>query len=177
MSRPGPSSRLFFALLPTQTERRAIEQHAAQLSPDAGRKVPPDNWHITLHFLGNVPHDKIDILCLDATAIVLPTFDFTIDDCGWWEKTGIFWLGPTHSPPALLDLSAQLGSLAARRKLTMEKRRFHPHLTLMRGVHTPPQGVLVKPFTWQAREFWLMQSEPTAGGVKYRKLESWPLRA
>lgn len=177
MSRSSSSARLFFALLPDKPARLAIEQHVAQLSPEAGRKVTPDNWHITLHFLGEVPLDKIDVLGLDCDAISHPAFTLNIDRSSWWQKAATFWLGPSESPPPLLGLVRQLSSSAAKRKLTMEKRKYIPHVTLMRGVYDPPQGVIVRPFEWQAREFCLMQSENTSEGVKYRKLESWPLRS
>ncbi len=61
-----------------------------------------------------MPRAQIDALCLDAAAIALPAFDLVIDDCGWWQKTGIFWLGPAHSPPALLELARQLAAIATR---------------------------------------------------------------
>ena len=175
MNRSSSTARLFFALLPGTTERQAIEQHAAQLSPEAGRKVRPENWHMTLQFLGEVPRDRIDVLGLDCDTLSSPAFTLNIDRSGWWQKAATFWLGPAEAPQPLLGLARQLGSIAAKRKLVMEKRKYLPHITLMRKVYDPPQGVIVRPFEWHAREFCLMQSETSTDGVKYRKLESWPL--
>src|SRR5690606_2753720 len=89
MTCPSSSLRLFFALLPGPAEQRAIARHAAQLSPDAGSKVRPENWHLTLHFLGAVPQDKVEAPCLDVDTLALPGFAFTVDVCHWWEKAGI----------------------------------------------------------------------------------------
>lgn len=44
------SARLFFALWPNATIRRRLAAHC----PRHGRPVPPQNWHVTLVFLGTL---------------------------------------------------------------------------------------------------------------------------
>ena len=53
----GSGHRLFFALWPTDEVRAALAQavDASALLRDAGRRVAPAKYHITLHFLGGWP--------------------------------------------------------------------------------------------------------------------------
>lgn len=175
MNTPRDSARLFFALLPDAQATAAIEYHARQYSPGTGRKVSPENYHITLLFLGNVGRQHIDALCQACEGLALPAFTLDITTPGWWKKAGILWLAPEQVPTALTGLHERLAGIAAQRHIACEKRDYIPHITLMRKVVTAPQYPLVKPFTWQAREFSLMQSVTRPDGVQYQELASWPL--
>lgn len=175
-SRQGnDGARVFFALLPDAKTRAAIDYHTVQFSPRAGSKVRPENYHITLLFLGIVDRQAIDALCIDCDNIALPPFEMTITDVGWWRKAKILWLAPAQTPPALAQLVNSLVGIAARRKVPVESRDFFPHITLMRKVTSAPQHPIVQPFPWHAESFCLMQSLTHPDGVEYRELASWPL--
>jgi len=173
---PQNGKRVFFALLPDAATIAAIDRHAAQYSPLAGKKVDPANYHITLRFLGHVDQRTLDALRMDCQGLHVPAITMTISDVGWWKKAGILWLGPKQIPDSLQDLVDQLSALAGQRKLPRENRPYVPHITLMRKVMAAPLHPLVKPFTWQADSFSLMESFLHPEGVEYRELESWPLR-
>lgn len=174
-SSPGNSTRIFFALLPDSDTRAAIDTHAAQYSPLTGRKVKPENYHITLLFLGAVDVRTIEALCMDCENIHLPSFTVTIARVGWWKKARILWLAPDHTPAPLADLVKTLDAYAARHRLARDRREYFPHITLMRKVADAPQQPLVRPFTWRAESFSLMQSITHPNGVEYRELARWSL--
>ena len=167
--------RLFFALLPDRETISNIRFHAAQCSPDTGNLVAADNYHITLLFLGHLDPQQGEALCTDCDSINLPPFSLTIDTPGWWQKAGIFWLGPAITPAALNTLHDTLTRMAMRRQLVPDRHRFVPHITLMRQVQHPPQYPVVKPFTWRAERFSLMQSDLRPEGVRYTEIAAWPL--
>ena len=169
------SARVFFALLPQSHERAAIDSHTAQLSESSGKKVNSTNYHITLLFLGNVNTRKIESLCLDCQDITVPSFELTINQAGWWRKPKVLWLAPKKTPEELSDLIRKLKTITARRQLTVESRKYFPHITLMRKVDQNPEQPLVKPFIWQAHDFSLMESITRPEGVIYKELASWPL--
>lgn len=175
MTARGSKVRAFFALLPDRDTRGNIRFHAAQCSPETGNAVATDNYHITLLFLGNVAPQQLDALCVDCDGISLPPFRLTIDTPGWWQKAGIFWLGPASTPPALTTLHDTLARLAVRRQMVPDRHRFIPHITLMRQVRHAPQYPVMKPFTWQADHFSLMQSDLRPEGVRYTEIARWPL--
>ncbi|MFZ9550511.1 MAG: 2'-5' RNA ligase family protein, partial [Hylemonella sp.] len=58
---PRQSARLFLALSPPAQVRAALAQYVAQWrwGPTARRYAPSD-WHLTLHFLGEVAMAKIE---------------------------------------------------------------------------------------------------------------------
>lgn len=169
------TSRLFFALLPDDRTVDAINWHADQYSPRTGRKVRPENFHITLLFLGNVNAATQERLIMTCNNLHSQTFDLEISTSGWWKKAGIFWLAPEHTPAKLTALHESLVSAAGSCRLTTQKRPYAPHITIMRKVTQAPQHPLIKPFTWQAEDFSLMQSITHSDGVEYRELATWPL--
>lgn len=175
MKQTTDRTRIFFALLPDPKTVRAIDFHAAQLSPHNGRKVVPENYHITLRFLGNVAHQTIDALCLDCDAILSESFSITLDKTGWWQKPKIFWLAPSVTPPSLTALVNSVSTMAARRGIEGDNKRYFPHITLMRNVSEVPVMPVIKPFNWTATDYCLMQSITRPQGVQYRELARWAL--
>lgn len=169
------TARLFYALLPDAGTVEAIDYHAAQFSPGTGKKVRPENYHITLLFLGNVAQRSADALCLDCDSIALPTFAFEINTPGWWQKAGILWLGPDSVPEPLQLLHDTLAAIARRQQLINKSPPYNPHITIMRKVQVAPQYPVIKPFNWQAGSFSLIQSLSLPDGVRYRELMSWEL--
>ena len=52
--------RLFYALIPAEREKQGIEQWQEHLrtAVEGGRFSPPENLHMTLQFLGDVPAER-----------------------------------------------------------------------------------------------------------------------
>lgn len=167
--------RLFFALLPDRDTVAALDYHANQFSPGTAKKVRPENYHITLLFLGNVGRQHIEVLCTECDGIDLPAFELEISTPGWWKKAGILWLAPDSVPAPLASLHAALRAIAGRRRIAVENRPYLPHVTLMRKVSAAPQYPVIKPFTWRADSFSLVQSVTRPEGVKYSEIATWPL--
>jgi 2'-5' RNA ligase len=175
MNTTRKSARLFFALLPDRATQASLEYHANQFSPITGRKVSPDNFHITLLFLGNIDRQFIEPLCLACDSLDMPAFSLEIDTPGWWKKAGILWLAPSETPAPLRELHAALVNIAARSHLVNEKRDYVAHITLLRKVVSAPEYPVIKPFTWRADAFSLMESVTLPDGPRYTELASWNL--
>ena len=175
MTADSRSKRVFFALLPDRETVEAINFHANQFSPDTGSKVRAENFHITLLFLGNVSTQSIENLCMDCDSLANPAFDLIINSPGWWKKAGILWLGPNDIPAALDNLHQSLRSLATRHRIATDNKPYVPHITLLRKVWEAPENPVVRPFTWSADSFTLMQSETLPDGARYTELASWSL--
>ena len=167
--------RLFFALLPDAETIRAIDYHTHQYSSLTGKKVKPENYHITILFLGNVDEKTHDGVLVACDSIQSGRLTLEIDEAGYWSKQGILWLGPQETSIDLLNLVDETRQAVNRKNLPMKKTQYHPHITLMRNVKTAPQHPLVKPFSWEANSFSLVQSYTHPEGVQYRELACWPL--
>ena len=58
--RPERTHRLFFALWPSEALRAALAPCIRALQPaGVGRPQRPDQWHVTLEFLGSVPASRV----------------------------------------------------------------------------------------------------------------------
>ena len=123
---------MFFAARPDDDARRQLAQVQATFDPDTARAVSPDNFHLTLAFLGEIPADERECCSLAAGAIEIPEFAVTLDRFGCFgRQRPLCWIGPTAIPVDLLTLHKRL-----HRALAVcgyhERRRFTPHVTLFR---------------------------------------------
>lgn len=100
------------------------------------RWVQPENMHLTLAFLGNVPVEKFQPLenALNATLRKLEPFQLTAYGTGVFgrrSRPSVVWAGIEESPP-LLNLQERVVSALEAAAIPFENKRFHPHLTLGR---------------------------------------------
>ena len=163
---------------------------AAELSTFRGglpgaRWVEPENYHITLRFIGDIDHSIArDISSLLDGARrrgpVTVTFD-QLDTFGGGRPRAVF----ARAVPAngLQELQAEQESLMRRAGLPPEKRKFHPHVTLARlrnasaidvagyiGTH----GQFPK-LSFTAERFVLFSSRNSVGGGPYMVEAAYPL--
>jgi 2'-5' RNA ligase len=98
------------------------------------RWVPPENYHITLRFIGETPRHTAEELDLGLAALRGRGFDLTLSGVGTMEKAGrigALWVGVARNA-ALDHLKAKIETALQRAGLPPEKRRFVPHVTLAR---------------------------------------------
>lgn len=171
-------ARLFFALWPDDGSRVQLSRILAALPATVGRKVRPENLHLTLLFLGATPRASMAGFLQGAAALAAraESFDLEIARCGWWRKSGIFWLAPTHSPAPLEALAGDLAALARGLGHPVPRGEFRPHISLLRKVKAPPSPPPFAALTWHARDFVLAESVMRAEGPEYRVIARWPLR-
>ncbi|MFN2166493.1 MAG: RNA 2',3'-cyclic phosphodiesterase [Anaerolineae bacterium] len=104
----------------------------------------PDNLHLTLVFLGDIPADRIEAAAeaLDAAAGTIPPFRFQAAGLGAFgspHRPRVVWAAIPDPPPALMALHQALCDRFGEAGFAREDRPFHPHVTL--GRVRGPQGV------------------------------------
>ena len=111
----------------------------AQLSALSGgipgaRWVPPENYHLTLRFIGEVPAWKAEEVDTALAAIRAPRFELALAGIGTFEKAGRIQSlhVPAERTEALSRLQAKVETALQRIGLEPERRRFAPHVTLAR---------------------------------------------
>lgn len=108
-------------------------------APGASARVtPPDRWHVTLAFLGDVPADRVD----DAAAALdhacaaggAPGLSICFAGGGTFGRGRftIVWAGLSGDVAGLRSLAADLRVWLRRARLPFDRRGFRPHLTLAR---------------------------------------------
>lgn len=134
------STRLFTGIaLPEQ-----IRNELSDRLPEWRRKLAferwphPDDWHVTLHFLGETSSDKVPGVetALDEAARSTPPFELTLEGFGVFgapRSPSILWAGLAGPLGPLLKLHAALSdSLLREIGFEAEKRPYRPHLTIAR---------------------------------------------
>ncbi len=151
------------------------------------RRVPEENMHLTLAFLGETPNPVLEEAHLAFEALRAPAFDLELSGVNSFggTKPRLVYAGVAPNP-ALMALQKKVTNAARLAGCTVESRRFTPHVTL--GRFSPEaadlgrlQAAMVRAATFSAgpariNEFTLYQSHLTADGPIYEPLASYPLR-
>lgn len=157
-SRPDRPLRLFLALWPSPRVRLALQaRQGAWRWSDTAARVAPERLHLTLHFLGDVPRERLPEL-QQGLRVEFKRFELVFAAAALWPH-GVAVLLPEATPPALLALHADLQHALQSLRLPTEARAFRPHLTLARhaGASLPPGQTM--PLRWSVRGYVLVSSE------------------
>ncbi len=136
--------RLFVAIDLPPALRTRLSWMASGL-PGA-RWVAPENYHVTLRFIGEVPAWRAEELDHALSTLRAPGFELQLSGVGAFEKGGkviSLWAGVERNP-ALDHLQSKVETALHRAGLDSERRRFTPHVTLAR-VEGVPEAKIV---TW-----------------------------
>ena len=148
--------------------------------------VRPENLHITLKFLGEIPSDKLESIKSALRAVT----------CEWpvgvnFRGLGLFpnerrprvlWAGMEASR-SLPDLAEAIEEALEKMGVAREEREFTPHLTLARSkdgkVSEKLRSALASHAASQfgemsASAFHLIESKLKSTGPEYTTLESFP---
>ncbi|WP_263263887.1 RNA 2',3'-cyclic phosphodiesterase [Pseudomonas sp. RIT-PI-S] len=172
---PGePFKRLFFALACPPEQRRAISRWRSTLDLGNGRRVPAENFHLTLLFLGEVGLAHLPALLAAAASVTPPGEHLRVplDRLDAWRRSGVLLLAPEEPPPPLLRLAYNLQQAVQPLGLLPEHTDYRPHLTLARDYRAEvPEAGSPPEFQLTASHFTLFESRKG----QYLPLQEWPL--
>jgi len=161
--------RLFLAHWPDEGTRAAlVERQNRWAWPAGARPTRPERLHLTLHFLGAVPRERLDGLRCAVSAVEVPAVDWCLDGQAVWPN-GVAVVTASAVPPAAQRLHAALAAAVAGQGLRLEDRPWRPHVSLARrarGAGLPPRD---EPLAWRADAVVLAWSERG-----YHVLDRWP---
>lgn len=200
---PVAPSRLFLAVPLPPDVIALVDRTVADLERDGWpvRWTAPGNAHITLHFLGEIEAERAQILRMALPGIVAghETFALRTADLGVFPKMKrprVLWLGlygPAHRLHTLRDA---IGATLAEYEFALEKREFHPHITLgrVRSIRTSrirdlPGAIRARfeaaaesgavthrnPLPIPVTEVQLVRSHLERDGARYEVVERFPL--
>ena len=163
------------AFWPGQTQLEQLLAIQQEYAP-WGREILPENLHITLLFLGNVTPEVADCLAQEMNNVSAPRFSVQLDRLGYFEKTRIFWVGPSVVPQELEKLFKDARNCAQRCGISKLSKRYTPHVTLLRNSDVPVSDPNFTPIDWHINEFHLVESRTDRHGARYYTLDSFPLK-
>ncbi|MDT7761718.1 MAG: 2,3-cyclic 3-phosphodiesterase, partial [Mycobacterium sp.] len=105
----GTRLRLFFAAVPDPAAREhfAAASRSISLAPGA-RRVPRENYHMTLAFVGDVAASQLPVLLKVGAAQKVRAFSVTFDEYECWQKPGVIVVAARLIPAELHQLWRQL---------------------------------------------------------------------
>jgi len=148
------------------------------------RWIDPDNYHLTLRFVGDVDMNIAEEIAASLARVSRPAFTLALSHIGTLgtRKPHAVVVKPSSSP-ALLELQAEHERAMQRIGLPPETRKFTPHVTLarLRGAVgrdiadylTLRGGFAAGPFP--VERFVLYSSRNSVGGGPYVVEEAYPL--
>jgi RNA 2',3'-cyclic 3'-phosphodiesterase len=168
------NDRLFFALWPDAALRLALGTRVAGIAAAAaGKPQRPDQWHVTLEFMGQVPRERQPALRAAAGRVHRSSSTISFDRVEHWRKPLVVCLVASRVPAGLAELVNQLRVALTEEGFTTESRPFRPHVTLARKVHAATDSYLEPPFAWRCRGFALVRSVTDPAGSRYEPLDWW----
>jgi 2'-5' RNA ligase len=172
------AKRVFFALWPDEATRQALRRATRKaVRKSGGRAVAPENFHITLAFLGSVPVERLDCIQAAAGRVRAAPVSLTLDRLGYFARPRLLWLGAGNVPATLTALVQTLNAALGTCGFKPDPRPYRPHVTLARKVSKPGELDTLPTIVWHVRHFVLAESVTAARGPHYQVLESWALNA
>jgi 2'-5' RNA ligase len=180
---PGAAAlRLFVALDLPAAVRCELAAWCSRVAPEGVRRVPVENLHLTLAFLGSWSPDDAE-----AVAALLPALA-AAQPLGALETAAALWLAPRR--PGVLAvaiaggdrlgaLRAELvGALVSAVAFEREQRAFLPHVTVgrvARGKRVRAAALDAPRLSFAATALTLYRSHTSAGAARYEVLARVPL--
>jgi RNA 2',3'-cyclic 3'-phosphodiesterase len=155
------TARLFLALWPDEAVRPALKiWRDAWIWPAGAAPVAADKLHVTLHFIGDQPSERLPVL-MEGLAVPFSPFRVEFGRATVWHN-GIAVLEPHCAPAELLLLQSDLGSVLLDLGITPEERTYRPHVTMARKAIKAMPPVDGPAVAWDVTSYALVQS---SGGV------------
>lgn len=128
--------------------------------------VEPNNYHITLNFLGEIQKNLVCKISeiLDDVSQRYPTFDIELTDFGFFpnqRRPKVFWIGIKNSE-IIINIKKDLDELLKKNNIVFDEKPFKPHLTLGRfkeeiNTIVIPENIKFN-ITFEVKSIHLMQS-------------------
>ena len=173
--------RLFIAIDVSEQVRKSLKPVLSALSRYKGVKaVEPENVHVTLQFLGEVPEARVGVISdrLERVAGDFEPFSVRLGKLGFFpnqQKLRVVWVGVESAGESLKSLAnavrGEMKKLGYR-----DDKDFVAHMTLARVKKITPQdkrrlleelGSLDFEGEWVVKDFKLKQSRLTPKGPIY----------
>lgn len=116
---------------------RSVTERFAELDSHLRgvRWLAPEQMHLTLSFLDNVPADVAENLRTNLAAIEWKAFFLPLAGFGAFPTKGrpnVIWVGVGRGHPHLFQLHKRVQEAALAAGLEPDLRSFHPHVTVAR---------------------------------------------
>lgn len=163
--------RLFVALWPSASVRSALSMTLQDLPfPVGARRVPEQDWHVTLAYLGVVPEPLRPNIESLLTGFPAQPDPIVLDNLEWWSEARVGVWSASVVPPQLAAARARLCNQLSDLGLRLDLRSWRPHLTLARALDAPLAAASLPAFHWSICSIALVESQTAVGSGRYTPL-------
>ena len=145
-----------------------------------GRFTPPENFHMTMVFFGEMPEELVPIICTAMRSIKISKAQIKFAQIGCFSEVKNLWWAGIEGNRQLNDLQQRITEKLDQMGIWYEKETFFPHVTLVRNYHAgkgfDKRKAFGKPFTYTVDSFSLMESELGETGPKYIEIETFRVK-
>jgi 2'-5' RNA ligase len=187
--------RLFIALAVPRNVQKEIGRAQSQLQrsspPGAIRWTRPEQFHVTLTFLGDVPATQVEALKVSVSGVCagFPAIHLSAHGIGFFpniQRPRVVWVGAGDDKGQLAELHRQLDEEVRPFALAEKSDRFSGHITLGRFKPGHPAAfdkLLARAEIhrqrhfgdWEAGQMDVFRSELTSAGAMHSLFASFPL--
>ena len=130
-----------------------------------GNYTPEENLHLTLAFIGEYPEAEA---VMDAlSGVVFTPFELALDGVG---RFGDLWWAGLQESAALTAVVRRVRRALAEHAIPFDRKRFAPHITLIRKASRDAAGVTIAPASMTVRAVSLMSSRRGRNGMIYTEV-------
>ena len=159
--------RLFVAIRLSEELKTALCQAQREMEARGirGKFSPEENLHLTLAFIGDYPEAEP---VLDALRTVrFRPFALSLDGIGCF---GDLWWAGIRDSAALTAVARRVRRALAENGIPFDRKRFSPHITLIRKAAKAAAGVSVPQAEMTVGALSLMRSDRGRNGMLYTEL-------
>ena len=179
--------RLFVGLAVDERVKETLERLTLRLraKEDGLRWSAPDQWHVTLVFLGEVDDGARARLVRELAEVRQPVLTLRMERLGVFERAGILH-AEVEASTELLRLYEAVAAAVKRVGLEVEERPYRAHITLARSRNKDGRKTIERlrrtaeqqklDGRWEAAEFLLYESQLSPGGSRYVVRERFALQ-
>ena len=159
--------RLFVAVRLSEEMKQALTdaQRAMLARGVRGNYSPEENLHLTLAFIGEYPDAQPVRDALESVRFA--PFAIRLDGVGRFDD--LWWAGVEASAP-LAGLARRVRRALADKDIPFDRKRFSPHITLIRRATRDAAGIPVAPAGMTVDPISLMRSDRGRKGMIYTEL-------
>ena len=175
--------RIFYAIEVSRDTKEKIDFYAQEIYSDInlGMRTDLDNYHITLHFVGEIEDDEVQkhVKVLEEISKKNCEFEIELNGIGFFKKKSryIVWIGVKTIEETLYTISAGI-----KREFSKEENTYIPHITIARNVELlkTEEDIVLKGSSFSIKEkidaISLMESTRIDGKLVYRSIAKKNLR-
>ena len=179
--------RLFVGLAVDERVKETLERLTLRLraKEDGLRWSTPDQWHVTLVFLGEVDDEARARLVRELEGVRQPVLMLRMERMGVFERAGILH-AEVEVSPQLQRLYEAVASAVKKAGLAVEERPYRAHITLARSRNKDGRKTIERlrrtaeqrklEGRWEVAEFLLYESQLSPGGSRYVVRERFALQ-